>query len=164
MKCRSCEQTSEDLLCKSCQTIANLAIESARRDGRTKIECADCHKEYAVDTIAKGNGICGNCRRRTSDNDYRKVTIPLPVRREVWLIYASQTDLYAPCYVCGTTISVWDFQCAHVIAESDGGLTTIENLRPTCAACNQSMRTMNLDDFKKQHFNRRYRRACCVIV
>ena len=43
------------------------------------------------------------------------------------------------------------FHCGHVVAEADGGPTTVENLRPVCATCNLSMRTQNMEKFKGQH-------------
>jgi hypothetical protein len=43
-----------------------------------------------------------------------------------------------------------DFHCGHVTAEANGGVTSIENLRPICKACNLSMRTENMEEFKKR--------------
>ena len=43
------------------------------------------------------------------------------------------------------------FHCGHVVAEADGGPTTVDNLRPVCATCNLSMRTQNMNTFKETH-------------
>ena len=58
-----------------------------------------------------------------------------------------------PCYVCRTSISIWDFECGHVVAESNGGETTLNNLRPICGVCNKSMGTMDLEEYKKTYFS-----------
>jgi hypothetical protein len=42
------------------------------------------------------------------------------------------------------------FQCGHVIAEANGGVIHVDNLRPICSICNQSMGTENMDDFRKR--------------
>ena len=50
-----------------------------------------------------------------------------------------------------TTISSTQFHCGHVLSVKNGGLTTIENLRPICTKCNQSMQTMNMIDYVKKY-------------
>ena len=56
------------------------------------------------------------------------------------------------CYVCQKVISCKNYHCAHIIAERNGGITELNNLQVTCARCNLSCATMNLDDLK-QMFN-----------
>ena len=52
---------------------------------------------------------------------------------------------------CGETISVHNFECGHVVAESKGGITCISNLRPICSRCNASIGTDNMIDFMKRY-------------
>jgi len=40
---------------------------------------------------------------------------------------------------CTQTIDVWTFECAHDVAKSLGGESTIDNLVPMCSECNLSM-------------------------
>ena len=50
---------------------------------------------------------------------------------------------------CGIhEIKMNSFHCGHVLAVVNGGKTSVDNLRPICAACNLSMGTENLEDFK----------------
>ena len=42
-----------------------------------------------------------------------------------------------------------EFHCGHIIAEKNGGTTTIQNLRPICAQCNLSMGTKDMNEFMK---------------
>lgn len=46
-------------------------------------------------------------------------------------------------------ITVFNFQCGHIHAESLGGATNISNLVPICSRCNQSMGTQHMDNWIK---------------
>jgi len=69
-----------------------------------------------------------------------KVKIPKALREQVWLKYNGKT-FETKCLVkwCNNKINVFDFHVSHNIPESRGGLTVIDNLRPLCSRCNQSM-------------------------
>ena len=81
---------------------------------------------------------------------YRKANIPAAVRRTVWNTYVGEEFGRTECYVgCKTKITQMTFECGHVEAESKGGLTIVDNLRPICSSCNRSMGTRNMHDFMK---------------
>jgi len=81
---------------------------------------------------------------------YRKAHIPHALRRTVWNTYIGEDIGSTECYVgCKTKISQMTFECGHIEAESKGGLTNLENLRPICSSCNKSMGTRNMHDFMK---------------
>jgi hypothetical protein len=80
----------------------------------------------------------------------RKKSIAKPIRRAVWETWAGKDSGIFNCGSCWTKISVWDFECGHIKSEKDGGSTTIDNLIPICKTCNQSMRTINVDEFRKK--------------
>jgi hypothetical protein len=81
---------------------------------------------------------------------YRKTNIPAALRRTVWNTYIGEDIGSTECYVgCKTKISQLTFECGHVEAESKGGFTIVENLRPICSSCNRSMGTRNMHDFMK---------------
>jgi len=42
------------------------------------------------------------------------------------------------------------FQCGHIISEYNGGVTEVNNLRPICSGCNQSMGKTNWEDWIKK--------------
>ena len=71
---------------------------------------------------------------------YRKKTIPKAIREQVWLKFMGKTFEHK-CYIdwCSNTISVFDFQVGHDIPESKGGTLNLNNLKPICSRCNQSM-------------------------
>jgi hypothetical protein len=78
----------------------------------------------------------------------RKKKIAAALREQVWL--ASMGEQFkAKCTVtwCSNQVTVFNFQCGHLLAESKGGPTVLENLRPICSRCNQSMGTMHMDQW-----------------
>tara|TARA_X000001036_G_scaffold263511_3_gene244960 strand:- start:5731 stop:6105 length:375 start_codon:yes stop_codon:yes gene_type:complete len=78
-----------------------------------------------------------------------KTAIPKALREQVWLrVFGKKYE--SKCYIrwCTNTISVFDFQTGHDIPESKGGATTLENLYPICARCNQSMGTKSITEWQ----------------
>ena len=71
---------------------------------------------------------------------YKKVPIPKALREQVWLGYMGHA-FEGKCRIkwCRNTITVFNFQCGHNVAESKGGKTNVENLIPICGRCNISM-------------------------
>ena len=86
----------------------------------------------------------------------KKKAIPKVMKDLCWSKYVGDTVGKTPCMCCETNeIKMNDFQCGHVIAEANGGTITVDNLRPICKACNISMGTENLNEFKMRcGFNR----------
>jgi hypothetical protein len=93
-----------------------------------------------------------------------KQKIPQALRMNVWKTWGSKDLMVAQCYVCWKDITVDGFQAAHVVAESLGGLATIDNLRPTCSTCNQSMGTQNLFEFARENHTPGLTRPIPVLV
>ena len=80
-----------------------------------------------------------------------KVKIPRALREQVWIKYNGK-KFENKCLVkwCNNTINVFDFHVSHNIPESKGGLTIIDNLRPLCSRCNQSMgNNYTIDEWDK---------------
>ena len=83
----------------------------------------------------------------------KKVAIPKHVKTLVWDKYIGSDKAEAPCVSCRTkTISIRNFHCGHVLAEANGGDSTIQNLRPICAPCNLSMGKRSMNEFTKEYF------------
>jgi hypothetical protein len=80
-----------------------------------------------------------------------KVKIPVALREQVWVSYFGRKFEHK-CFVkwCNNDIDVFNFQVGHNIPESKGGLTLLENLRPICIRCNQSMSNVySIDEWNK---------------
>ncbi len=82
----------------------------------------------------------------------KKAQIPSALRNLVWITYINENDRKGKCYCCCTEeITVANFDCGHIISHSNGGLISIENLRPICGNCNKSMGTQIMSDFIKNN-------------
>ncbi len=76
-------------------------------------------------------------------------TIPKQLRGTVWRNYFNTLDNQCP--LCGSSISIDDFECGHIISVKNGGSNHPNNLMPLCGKCNKSMSFMNMDDYCKQY-------------
>ena len=70
------------------------------------------------------------------------------VRRKVWEVYSSASDLKGECFACKGEVDYDTFVCGHVVSRFCMGPTIFSNLRPICHVCNQAMGTENLEDYK----------------
>ena len=81
----------------------------------------------------------------------KKKSVPKVVKDLVWSKWIGDDIARHSCMCCEVNIiKMNSFHCGHIVAESNGGATSVENLKPICAACNLSMGTDNFDDFKKR--------------
>lgn len=79
----------------------------------------------------------------------KKKSIPKVVKDLSWNKWIGEDVARTKCMCCGVNeIKMSSFHCGHVIAEANGGKMSIDNLKPICSACNLSMGTENMDDFK----------------
>ena len=69
-----------------------------------------------------------------------KQKIPKALREQVWLRTFGRV-FNNKCYVswCSNMLNPFDFEVGHIIPESKGGSTTLDNLLPICSKCNKSM-------------------------
>ena len=54
------------------------------------------------------------------------------------------------CSYCGCRLKFNDFEVDHIIPLSRGGKNNIENLTPSCSACNRLKLDSSLKEFKKK--------------
>lgn len=83
----------------------------------------------------------------------KKKSIPKTLKDLVWDENIGAEKGVGQCYVCEQEINSKKFHCGHVISEKDGGETNKDNLKPICATCNLSMKTKNMEEFKKEYFS-----------
>lgn len=80
----------------------------------------------------------------------KKKPIPPRIRERVWSEYIGDDNKTGKCLCCSETIiDKKNFNCGHVKSEKDGGVITVDNLRPICSKCNGSMGTQNMLDYMK---------------
>jgi 5-methylcytosine-specific restriction endonuclease McrA len=76
------------------------------------------------------------------------------IRIVCWNTYIGEEIGKTSCLCCKTNyITQHNFHCGHVVAEANGGKVHVENLRPICAVCNNSMGTMDMQEFALENFN-----------
>ncbi len=86
-----------------------------------------------------------------TEEKVKRKTIPKVVKDQSWAKWIGDDIAKAKCMCCGIhEIKMNSFHCGHVLALVNGGKSSVDNLRPICAACNLSMGTENLDDFRKR--------------
>lgn len=69
-----------------------------------------------------------------------KKKIPKALREQVWLKICGRTFEHK-CKVdwCKNIMTPFQFEAGHIVPESKGGNTNLENLLPICGSCNRSM-------------------------
>lgn len=78
----------------------------------------------------------------------KKYQIPKKVKIDVWNTYIGQNIPLHKCLCCKiVVISMQTFDVGHVIAEANGGTSTIINLRPICSSCNASMGKRDMREY-----------------
>ena len=80
------------------------------------------------------------------DLPIRKKSAPPQLRDECWR-KRNGNSLSGKCHSCLKSLEHRSMECGHVIAESKGGATTLNNLEPICRGCNNHMGTMNMNDY-----------------
>ena len=80
----------------------------------------------------------------------KKTPISAALKRKVWNTHIGEEIGKFKCLCCNDTdITQLSFHAGHIIAEANGGETTIANLKPICPHCNSSMGRKNMEDFIK---------------
>ncbi len=83
----------------------------------------------------------------------KKKAIPAALRKQVWNHYIGAPVGETKCPVCRhNTIDKLGFEAGHVIPESAGGTTTLQNLRPICGDCNRSMGALNMQEYALRYY------------
>lgn len=122
-----------------------------------KQPCKICKKEFTIKTLTmnRRNGNCGRCfslcKTRIIVPKKKKTTISSAIKDAVWRKEIGDINKFEiRCPVClDNKITSRNFQCGHIIAESKGGDSSVNNLRPICGSCNTSMGTTHMNDFIK---------------
>ena len=79
----------------------------------------------------------------------KKAKILRALKEQVWIKHNKKKfQVKCPIQWCKNKINCFNHHVGHVIPESKGGPTTIENLKPICAKCNLSMsNNYTIDEF-----------------
>lgn len=106
-----------------------------------------------VVTVSFNFGDSSRDQHKEVKTNKNKQKIKHAVKVKVWDKYVGDTIGKAKCFCCqNIDITQHNFHCGHVQAEACGGTLHIDNLRPICGVCNNSMGTQNLMEFKEKYF------------
>jgi hypothetical protein len=120
-------------------------------DSSDKKNCLKCNKTFIQNTLDKYNGVCGRCFKKSDEkkeNKHIRKTIPPQLRLQVWENKIGD-KLKGNCFACDKLISIFSFECAHIISDKDNGEMSIENMEVSCTTCNRSCGEMNFHEYKK---------------
>ena len=96
----------------------------------------------------------------------QKDKIPKALREQVWIqTVGKKFDAKCPIRWCKNRITPFDFHVGHDKPESKGGTLDIDNLKPICSRCNQSMaNNYTIEEWQKltTRSKRKKRFDCCI--
>lgn len=110
---------------------------------KDEIECIKSHKNVMF--FKNNNFIEYLCENTEPSHSYRNIRglISQKLRDSVWKKeFKKKVKGMCPIPWCDKEIrndEKGSFQCGHLISVKNGGETTLDNLRPICAKCNQDM-------------------------
>lgn len=155
------------ILIEECNEIKNLSklLQSGLmdiKDGKMKDEKILIHEETLQkvmkivnkDKLKQFKFMSNILKEKFKYKYEKKRSITQRLKSKVWIKYIEngRESRIGKCYCCQTReIYSDDYQCGHVVSENDGGTEIIENLRPICESCNDSMGTENMVDFIIKH-------------
>lgn len=83
----------------------------------------------------------------------KKKTIPKQKRDESWKRWIGNEFGESRCYCCRVEkIKMNHFECGHVQSEATGGSLQVDNFRPVCKKCNQTMGIKHMRDYIAEHY------------
>lgn len=91
-----------------------------------------------------------NFSKKRKKKRTRRQKIPATVRNTIWKLHVgNKTE--TKCFCCSVEpITKGNFDCGHIISDSEGGKIKLDNLRPICGLCNKSMGTQDMMEFMKE--------------
>ena len=146
---------SNNIIKNKYDTKYNEEDESDDNNESDELEDESDEEEYVE--IKKTNNKTKSIMKPIIDN--KNKSIPKSLKSTVWNEYIGEQYGIGACYVCERKIDSKHFECGHIKATSKGGDTTKDNLRCICSECNKTMGSKNMNDFKKQYFNKSKRES-----
>ena len=119
-----------------------------------------CSTENCNNKIKNSYTHCYECNQKNTISDtsvsscetiYKKESIPKTVRNCLWINYYGDARI-GTCQCCKREyISIDNYHVGHIIAEANGGSTSLDNLIPMCMLCNTSIQKQNVHEFVKKY-------------
>jgi 5-methylcytosine-specific restriction endonuclease McrA len=87
---------------------------------------------------------------KKTEKPVKHKAIPKKTREALWTVQFGDSTK-GGCYCCKaeiTALGTW--HAGHVVAQSNGGADTVDNLRAICLPCNLAMGSEHMDEFKNR--------------
>ena len=85
------------------------------------------------------------------------ITIPKKIKADSWNRYIGKEIGAIKCICCrNAEITQLNFHGGHILAKSNGGKNTVDNIIPICSMCNTSMSDMEMGKFIKEYYPKNY--------
>lgn len=82
------------------------------------------------------------------DNNIQNV--PLTIKNAAWIKYSNNTDLIKCFMKCGSEINQKNFYCGFLIKSEDNANLLVENIRPICKTCYESIGEYDLIEYNNK--------------
>ena len=89
--------------------------------------------------------VCKDCYKKSDKTFKAQDLVPKALKDRIWFSHTRQGGV--SCYTCQEYVKWNEWHASHIIARSEGGENTLENLKVCCSHCNQSMSSMNMNDY-----------------
>jgi hypothetical protein len=112
------------------------------------------HQKQSQIMVVTSQPSTSNIIQNSVTKSNKKKVINHAMRIVCWNTYIGEDIGKTLCLCCkSNSITQHNFHCGHVVAEAHGGMMHVNNLRPICAVCNNSMGTINMQVFAKENFD-----------
>jgi len=131
--------------------IENLNKKYSKMDSQWFKSKGTTKNQNLLDTIIKNNclylGMCKNDwpnHLNSLPENNEEINVTLGFKQSVWNKYCGDTYKRS-CLCCNTNeITVFNFECGHIVSRKNGGNISMDNIVPICSFCNKSMGTMHM--------------------
>ena len=119
-------------------------------NSKTVIPIKNIKKPHKINKNSKKKKNKKNKKNKNKKNKKKKISKTLKL--QVWDKHVGLKKGLTKCHICEIQIIYqMTFEEGHMIAESKGGATDINNLIPICSTCNKSQGTKEFTKFKKEN-------------
>ena len=131
--------------------IENLNLNYSKKNSDWFPSKGTVKNQNVLDTLSKNNclylGMLSNQWPNHLINipdNINEESITKAFRQAIWLKYCGENYKYK-CLCCKSNeISVYNFECGHILSKKNGGNISMENIMPICSFCNRSMGSMHM--------------------
>lgn len=144
--------------------IENLNDKYSKMDSNWFTSKGTTKNKNLLDTVVKNSclylGMCKNDWPNHLENipeNNNESNITLGFKHSIWNKYCGSV-YNRKCLCCDVNeISVFNFECGHILSDKKGGKISVDNIVPICSFCNRSMGSMHMLKYmEKMNYNKTF--------